>query len=129
MNLDQLFEKPFTWDSRRHFLELIPQTQQVKFALFCAKQVEHYLEDEVGLNAIRVVELYLKGKATREECAAATTAAYAAAYTAAYAAATAAYAAANNPNIKQDQMNYLRELILDSLSPEDRECWLLVVSV
>jgi hypothetical protein len=78
-------------------------------------------------------------------------AAYAAAYAAANAAYAAAYAAANAANaanaayaasaaasaaadfdkefIRQEQMLYLRELIILGFTEEDRDCWLLVTSL
>jgi hypothetical protein len=58
--------------------------------------------------------------------AAADAAAYAAAAAAADAAAYAAYAAADKKEeIKQQQVNYLRSLYLESLPEEQRNCWLV----
>jgi len=158
--MDSLFEKDFTWDNRKHFLYLLPHLSQVKFALFCANQVKHLMEDERSLKALEVTSLFMEGKTTKEECKAADAAAYAA--YAAYAADAAAYAAyvayaavavvadvaadaadaadaaayvayaayatayyATYADLKQDQMTYLRSLVVDSLSFEDEECWLL----
>ena len=111
---------------------------------------------KVCKKAIEVALLFIDGKSTKEECkkaaastadaayatasavaASAVDAAYAAAH-AAYAAATyaaahasdaAAYAASSNKEeIKQEQMNYLRELIINNLTEEEKDCWLLVAS-
>ena len=74
-------------------LQKLPHNFQVRFALFCAKQVVDLVEPkykQVCDNAILTVERWLDNKATAEECRAA---AHAAAYTAAYAANAAAYAA------------------------------------
>ena len=50
------------------------------------------------------------------------------AYAATYAAAYAAVASTQKEPIKQEQMNLLRALIVENLSEEERECWLLVAS-
>jgi hypothetical protein len=59
--------------------------------------------------------------------AAAAYAAYAA--YASYAASYAAAGATNKETLKQEQMDYLRELIIKNLPEEDRDCWLLVASI
>jgi len=67
-----------------------------RFAVFCAKQVEHLLTDPRSRDAVAVAERWCDGQATDEELAAAAfAAAAAAAYAAAYAAGAgdAAYAA------------------------------------
>jgi len=88
-------------------IRLLSHKDQVRFALFCAKQVEQIKPE--AINCIRVVEKWLDGKATAEECKQVYTAYYAttnatyattnatnyAAYTAANAATYAANAAAN----------------------------------
>jgi len=78
-------------------LELLPNHKQIRFAIFCANQVIHLVptkHKEVCKRAINTAELYLKGKASKEECrVAAADAAANATYAAAYAAADAAYAA------------------------------------
>ena len=84
-------------------LQKLPHNFQVRFALFCAKQVVDLVEPkykQVCDNAILTVERWLDNKATAEECYAAAhavafavNAAYAAAYAAAYTAAYAAHAA------------------------------------
>jgi len=72
-----------------------------RFAVFCAKQVEHLLTDQRSRDAIAVAERWCDGQATDEELASAAYAAddatthdpyYAAAYSAAADAADAAYA-------------------------------------
>jgi len=83
-------------------IQLLSNKDVVRFALFCARQVE---DDWKGIPeckaAIEVAERWLEGKATKEECKDAAYAAYAAAayaaaaYAAANAAANAAYAAVN----------------------------------
>ena len=112
---------------------------------------------EVCLKAIEVAELFLVGKATKKECGKAADAANAAAhayaanaaYAAAYAAnASAAYASAsyaavnaaahayasvsasnNQETLKQEQMDYLRDLIIAELPEEEKSCWLLVAAL
>jgi hypothetical protein len=145
----------FKWDNRELLLKELPHKDVVRFALFCAKQVVSQNQIPVAENAIKVVELWLEDRATREECgraayaaARAADAAYAAAYAAAaratyaadadaaaayagaYAAAAAAAAAGatNKETLKQEQMDYLRELIIKNLPEEDRDCWLLIVA-
>ena len=162
--MDNLFNTPFIWSNRRTFINSLSHTSQVHFALFCAMQVKPLMKDKRSLNALSVVEKFLEGKATKEECAdayadayayasayasasanaasaaasasyaaAAANAAYAAYASASYASAaaaasSAAYAAANQETIKQEQMNFLRKLLIESMSEEDKECWLLVAS-
>ena len=83
-------------------LQKLPHNFQVRFALFCAKQVvdlvePKYKHKQLCDNAILTVEKWLDNKATVEECRTAADAAYAA-YAAAHAVAfavNAAYAAAN----------------------------------
>ena len=78
----------------REQLELLPHHKQVRFALFCAKQVAHLSKDKRVIKAISTTEAFLEGKATKEECADAyASASYASAAAAANAAAYAAYAA------------------------------------
>tara|TARA_R110001606_G_C15338737_1_gene646344 strand:- start:612 stop:1307 length:696 start_codon:yes stop_codon:yes gene_type:complete len=64
------------------------------FAIFCARQVQHLMEDKRSIKALDVAEDYVNGKATKEELKKATGAAYNAASTA-YDAASAAYDAAD----------------------------------
>jgi len=119
-------------------IRLLSHKDKVRFALFCAKQNEQIKPE--AINCIRVVEKWLDGKATTEECeqayaANATNATYAAyvatnyaayiatyaayaAYAATYATNAAAYAAnyaANATTTKQDivrqQEVYLYELL------------------
>ena len=132
-----------TWDNREEWLKLIPHRSQVMFAVFCAMQVEELWNDSVTcIAAISTIERWLEGKATAEECRAAAYAAYAnaaayadaanaadayayaaAANAAAYAA--AAYAAADDESLKQAQVEYLRELYLETLPEEQKNCWLV----
>ncbi|HET9109059.1 MAG TPA: hypothetical protein VFN79_17925 [Steroidobacteraceae bacterium] len=65
------------------------------YAVWCARQVEHLLTDERSRDALDVAERFARGRATREELAAARSAAVNAADAAAAAAAYAAYAAAD----------------------------------
>ena len=60
------------------------------FAVFCARQVEHLTADQRSKDAINTAEKFAKGKATREELAAACDAARHAARATAWAAAWAA---------------------------------------
>jgi hypothetical protein len=93
-------------------MEMLSHCNQVAFALFCAKQVLHLVKPEhkeVVDRCIATVELWFEGKATKEDCMGAASAARAAAYSAnaasyaiadaahdaAYAAAHAAHAAAH----------------------------------
>jgi hypothetical protein len=155
--VNKYFEVPFTWDNRKALLENLPNTKQIYFAIFCAEQVFHLIEPkdkEICFKAIEAAKGFIEDKVTKEECRAASAAAYAA-YAAAYAAANAAYAAAyaaanaaNAANaayaasaaasaaadfdkefIRQEQMLYLRELIILGFTEEDRDCWLLVTSL
>ena len=63
-------------------LRKLPHRKQVEFALFCAKQTVKCMNNNIKketLNAIKVTELWLEGKASSEECAVAcrnTTTAY-----------------------------------------------------
>ena len=82
---------------QRTDLEKLSHNFQVRFALFCAKQVvdlvePKYKHKQLCDNAILTVEKWLDNKATAEECRAAADAANAA-YTAAHAANAAADAA------------------------------------
>jgi len=63
-----------------------------RFAVFCAKQVEHLMPDQRSRDAIAVTERWCDGQATDEELASAAYAAYAAAAAAAYAATHATHA-------------------------------------
>ena len=101
-------------------LNKLPHKFQVAFALFCAKQVAHLIDTkdkEVCDNCIEIVEAYLEGKASKEDCervayaAAADTAVYAAnaANAAAYTANTAAYYAANAPNAAANKEQTIKE--------------------
>lgn len=85
-------------------LEKLPCHFQIAFALFCAKQVIHLVEaedKEACNNCIEVVEAYLEGKATREDCEKVANAAYSDAHFTHAASATyyTAYAAANITHI------------------------------
>ena len=83
-------------------LKLLSHNFQVRFALFCAYQVEDkWINTPEAVEATRITELWLDGKASNEECkVTAKAAAHAAnaAYAATYAAANAAYAAAYAAN-------------------------------
>ena len=114
-------------------LQKLPHNFQIMFAIFCAKQVVHLVQEkdkEVCLKAIEVAEAFIEGKATKEQaCAAAYAAAQAyaaahaahAAYAAAYAAAHAAhaaayaaaqaYAAADKQKLIKEQWKYYNELL------------------
>ena len=87
------------YDEIRSLLLKLPHKLQVSFALYCAKDVYPLVRDKdrtVVKDCLDTVELWLRGKATAEECKAAAEeykAAVPAAYTA-YAAAYTAYAAA-----------------------------------
>ena len=102
-------------------IQLLSNKDVVRFALFCARQVE---DDWKGIPeckaAIEVAERWLEGKATKEECKDAAYAAYAAAayaayaYAAANAAANAAFAAAAYANKEKtvgEQWEYYNELL------------------
>ena len=84
---------------RKKELLLLSQQDCVRFAIFCAEQVKEDWENiPECVNAINIVERWLEGKATEDECKVAAHAAYAAADAAADAyaadaAANAAYAA------------------------------------
>ena len=79
-------------------LEKLSHHKQVYFAIFCAEQVLYLVpqeHQEVALKAIEVAKAFLDGKASKEECYAAASAAHAASYAASYAAHAAAHAAAS----------------------------------
>ena len=87
-------------------LAKLPDLFQVRYALYAATKVAHFNTLPEAATCLKVVEAYLDGKASKEDCRVAATAAYsdtaayaAAAYAAAYAdaadAADAAYAAAD----------------------------------
>jgi len=123
--------KSIKWEDRQSQIELLSHKDKVRFALFCAKQVEQTVPE--AIDCIRVVERWLDGKASADECrrvadAVANANAAAAAYCAATnAVAYAAYAAnvaaivanartayanaAHIANTKQAQMEYLYELV------------------
>jgi len=170
MNTDKLFSIPFKWDKRETILNELSHKNKVRFALFCAKQTRHLINNKEAMQAINIIELFLEDKATAEECrkasnvaytavpashaaytsydaaSAAAAAASAVAYYIASTAASASYAAhaayiAINPNnddpnnrlnkdqLKQEQMDYFRILILSELSKEERDNWLLIASI
>ena len=137
--------KTYPYDEIKSLLLKLPHKLQVSFALYCAKDVYPLVreEDRVVVKAcINTVELWLKGKATAEECVAVTNIAYTAhaaayaintAYTAsyatyaAYAAYYSAYAAAKvaaNTIIDSDKaaekyLAHLNKMIKD-LTPIER---------
>jgi len=80
----------------KNMLDKLDHKMQVRFAIFCAKQVIDLVDakhKEVCLKAIEAAEGFVEGRVSKEECYAAAAAANAASY-AAYAAA-AGYAAAD----------------------------------
>lgn len=90
----------------RDMLDRLDHKMQVRFAVFCARQVIDLVAEKdrpVCLQAIEAAEGFIEGKVSKEECRDAAYAAYAAADAAnaayaAYAAARAAYAAAYAAN-------------------------------
>ena len=79
-------------------LAKLPDLFQVRYALYAATKVAHFNTLPEAATCLKVVEAYLDGKASKEDCRVAATAAYSdtAAYAAAaYAAAYAAYAASD----------------------------------
>lgn len=64
------------------------------FAVWCARQVEHLMQDQRSKDALNVAERFANGEATEEERVAAEAAAREAAWDAAWAARAAAWAAA-----------------------------------
>ena len=73
-------------------LQTVPEHNNLwrKYAVWCARQVEHLMDDERSKNALVVAWDHAEGKATDDELAAASDAAWAAARVAAWAAARAA---------------------------------------
>ena len=130
--LDIIKNQVIPWEDRLWVVcreEIVYAKTLRLFAVFCARQVEHLLTDELSKNAIDVAERYAYGKATYEELReagdaawavasdaasdAARAAAYAAsdaarvaAWAAAYAARDAAWAAA-----QEEQKNHLIKLL------------------
>jgi len=83
----------------------------VKFAVFCAEQVEYLTELPEAKEALEITKKWLDGKATGDECR---VAADAAAYAAFAADAAAAYGAANAANrARQAQINWLIEYLTE----------------
>ena len=77
--------------------DLVSEKLMRLFAVWCARQVQHLMEDERSITAVNVAEAFANGEATREELDAARAAAWAAAGDAARAAAwAAAWAAAGD---------------------------------
>ena len=139
------------WDSRETWLKLIPHKSQVRFALFCVRQVSALWEcDAPSVNTILLIEKWLEGKATQKECrAAAYYSIYSVVYNAAYivdvdydpsivlsvniAANSATHASKDvfhfsndsAESQKQEQVEYLRELYLETLPEEHRNSWLV----
>jgi len=122
-------------------LSLLPNHKQIRFAIFCANQVIHLVpteHKEVCLKAIGCAELYLVGKASKEECRAAASAAddaanvadaadaaanaaySAAAYTANAAANAAYYAVYANPSKERQAVINAQYYLYDQLLNEDR---------
>jgi len=111
--------------------------------------VELFLEDKAtteecrkAANAIYAAAYdtaYTASAASAASAAAYTAAAYTAFAAASYAASSAAYAAyttaaststiTNKDQLKQEQMDYLRELIMGELSKEERDNWLLIALI
>jgi len=144
-----------TWENKEEWLEKLPCRSQVMFGLFCALQVRELWEvNDDYVKSIKTVERWLEGEATVEECRNASCIAHGtsmwgphgyainAAANAVYAAYAAAYpdsgryvhhyanAAANaidkfGESIKQEQVEYLRELYLETLPEEHRNNWLV----
>jgi hypothetical protein len=155
MNINKIIDTNFKWQDRQNILMELPHKACVKFTIFCAEQVVHLIDDKYMPSATKVIEvakLFVEGKATSKECEGAaifTTPhieythndAYNVIYGAAFTATTvssSSYATAYsricteilNPEItKQEQMNYLRQLVIENLSEEERDNWLLIVSV
>ena len=78
-------------------LAKLAHREQVAFAIFCAKQVYHLVEEkhkEAVDKCINITERWIVGEATSEECGEVADATYTATADAAYAAANATYAAA-----------------------------------
>ena len=95
--------KLIKWNDRRSYIDQLSRKDKVRFALFCAKQAIHLTEAPEAKECIRVIELWLEGKASADDCERAANAyiayanhaahAYIAAAHAAHAAAAAAHAA------------------------------------
>ena len=87
----------------REDIDKLSHKDKVRFALFCAKQVIHLTKAKEVHLCIEVVESWLVGKATKKECR---DAAYAA--DAAY---CAIRASSDKEKIRQEQRNYLNDLL------------------
>ena len=116
--------KAIEWDDKMSHIAKLSHKDMVQFALFCAKQVIHLIDIPEVHECIRVVELWLEGKASAEDCERAANAAADAAWHAAgaaravayaayaaYAAYYVAYHAARAGASKQEMMEYLYELV------------------
>ena len=139
--------KTYPYDEIKSLLPKLPHKMQVSFALYCAKDVFHLVRDKdrtVVKDCLDTVELWLKSKATAEECNAtadatfalgdtyaavdAANAARAASYSAYFAADTAAYTAcaatdatstANYDKAIKKYLNHLNKMIKD-LTPIEK---------
>ena len=138
-----------TFDNREEVLKQLPKKSCVRFAVFCAERVQHlntdsrvqaaidaakrYVEDPSEENATYAAHAtaYYAYRTTAVASCAARAAAYAAAYYAARAANAAAraayYACAVNTDssIKQEIVNFLKELYIETLPEEQQNCWLV----
>ena len=143
-----------TWDNIEEILKQLDKASCVRYAIFCAEQVKHLNADPAVDAAIGAAKDWLASPSEKNADAARTVAdavycidytAYATAYAAANAAyaATAAYYAAdaayctyaacaadiNREQIKQEQVNYLKQLYLESLPEDERNCWLVQAAI
>jgi len=81
-------------EATKENIGLLSHKDKVRFALFCTKQAKQTVPEAIA--CVRVVERWLDGKATTDECERVANAAYAASVT--YANANAARAAAHAAN-------------------------------
>ena len=119
-----------TFDNRREILEQLPKVYLVKFAVYAARLVSHLNTNQEVKAAIQVAERWIEDP-SQANIKADAAAAYAAAADAntANAAADAADATKISEEIKQQMVQYLKELYLDSLPEDERNCWLVQAAI
>ena len=135
-----ILDVEFKWDNREFFLESLCPKDQVRFAVLCLEQslyatsgnpkylkrvihsLKMWLEDREGEHEYKMVREILDKSGSFS----------------AYATRIADGAVCKGlfcidlgqgDIFKEEQMDYLKELVLNNLSEEDRECWLLVASL
>ena len=126
------------WDNKREWLEKLPHKSQVRFAVFCVKQVSPTIKHtEYYADLIKEIERWIEVDFSLEDLddtrlandlESAVICAYFTAYyednSVDYAMDAASFAT-HIGSLKQKQVEYLRELYLETLPEEQRDSWLV----